>query len=336
MTEKISLKRIVILAILIIFLLFLFLSPLPYAYNAPGEVVPASQVADVEKGTKDHLGQFFITTVISSRANLILLMNHYLNPGSDISPYPYGIGDLEMMAQSGPDPDSILLEESYYRAKLFALQKMGYNIPLQFGGAQVTAHLPGSKSMGILIAGDVITEIDGFPVKHQRDIHIYTNQNIDKKMEFHVTFFRDGRKMSADIMPVRDYKGRASLGTYFQEYLKRYDLPVVINLKPAGFTGSSAGLPVFLEILHQLNKKDIAYGKKIAASGELTEIGTIKPIIGIKYKIRGAEKAGCEYFICAAGNYEEANKEAKQIKVIPVEDINQAVEVLETRIGSGE
>ena len=334
MKEKISPKRIVILSIWSIFLFLLFLSPLPYVYNAPGEVIPASQVVDVEKGINDHRGQFFITTVIFSRANLILLMNHYLRPGSDIIPYPYGLSEVEMMAQSAPDPDSVLLEESFYRAKLFALQKMGYNIPLQFDGAQVTAHLHGSKSRGILTAGDVITEIDGFPVKHQKNIHAYTNRNIGKKEKFHVTFIRKGKKITADVTPIRDGMGRASLGTYFQVYLKRYDLPVVINLKPAGFTGSSAGLPVFLEILHQLNKEDIAHGKKIAASGELSEIGTVRPVIGVKYKVRGAERAGCEYFICAARNYEDAKKEAKNIKVIPVENINQAVDVLKT-IGSG-
>lgn len=284
----------------------------------------------MENGTKNYSGKFFITTVIFSRANLILLMNHYLQPGSDIIPYPYGLGQGQMMAQSDPDPDSILLEESFYRAKLFALQKMGYNIPLQFDGAQVTAHLSGSKSSGILMAGDVITEIEGFPVKHQRNIHFYTNRNMGKKEKFHVTFLRRSKKMSGDITPIRDKMGRASLGTFFQVYLKRYDLPVAINIKPAGFTGSSAGLPVFLEILHQLKKEDITHGKKMAASGELTEIGTIKPIIGIKYKIRGAERIGAQYFICAAGNYEEAKKEAKNITVIPVENINQAVDALKT------
>lgn len=335
MKLQISAKRIIILTLWVVFLFLLFLSPLPYAYKAPGEVVRASYLVNVEKGIMDHGGQFFITTVISSRANLILLINHILQSGSDITPYPYGAADVGIMAETLPDPDNVLFEESIYRARLFALEKKGYKIPFRFDGAQVTAHLPGSKSQGILMPGDIIVKIDGVPVHHQRDIHIYVNRNMAENKVFSVTFLRNNGKMSADITPIRDNMGRASLGTYFQVHLKRYDMPVAINIKPAGFTGSSAGLPLFLEILHQMNEEDIAHGKKIAASGELSEIGTIRPVVGVKYKVRGAERAGCEYFLCAAENYEEAKKEAKQIKVIPVEDINQAVEVLKTVIAGG-
>ena len=83
--------------------------------------------------------------------------------------------------------------------------------------------------------------------------------------------------MTAEITGVRDSQDRASLGVYLQVYLKRYELPVEIQILPIGFTGSSAGLPIFLEIIHQLRKEDIAHGEKIACSGEITETGTIKP-----------------------------------------------------------
>ena len=315
---------------MVLFVLFfvLFIFPLPYFYRAPGEVIPASSIVDVEKGIKKHKGKFFITTLISHQANLILVLNHFFKPDSRILPISLSSSG-KLQAEAGPDPYDILRKESNYRAKLYAMQKLGYSIPVRFDGAQVTAHLPGSKSRKILKPGDIIIDIDGYKVAHQKHIHLYTNANIDKKKKFKVTFIRDGKKITADIIPIRDKWGRASLGTYFQTRLKRFKMPVYVEIKGGDFSGSSGGLPLFLEIIHQMRKDDLAHGKKIAASGELSEMGTIKPVVGIEFKIKGAEEAGCEYFLCSPGNYKKANKAAKTLKVLGVRNINEAIDVLE-------
>ena len=99
-------------------------------------------------------------------------------------------------------------------------------------------------------------------------------------------------------------------------------------------SGPSGGLITTLEIYNQLTKKDITKGYKIAGTGTIEEDGTIGQIGGIEHKILGASSAKADYFILPNGtNYEEGLKYCKEknlkIKLIPVDNIEQAIEKLE-------
>jgi PDZ domain-containing protein len=333
MKSKITKKHLIYTAISGIIVFLILIIPLPYQYEAPGKVIQASSVVNVNGGFHDHPGKFYITTVLNEQANVLLYINYLLNPDSVMKPFQTGCNPdgkkIYQCADSVPDPAEIQTRESIYRAKLFALQKMGYKIPSRFEGVQVTEFLPGSKARGILQPGDIITEIDGLRVRHQIYLHRHVNSMIGKKRIFTVTFIRAGKQEHADIEAITDDGGRPSLGVFLQTYLQREELPVEIKIETSGYSGSSAGLPIFLEILHQLKKEDMAKGMKIAASGSLDEFGNIRSVYGVRFKVKGAEKLGIKYFICSKWNYEEAKDAAKSITVIPVTNINNAVEEVE-------
>ncbi len=166
--KKFSGKRAAALIVFVVLLLVLLLFPLPYIYKSPGRLIPASAVVEVEGGRRTGPGEIYITTVITEQANLILYLNGWFNPDSRLIPFQqyYGKKGTKARAASGPDPFEVQKEESIYRAKLFAMQKMGYDVNLHFAGAQVTAYLPGSKARRLLKPGDVIIRVDDMEVKH--------------------------------------------------------------------------------------------------------------------------------------------------------------------------
>ncbi|MCE1245236.1 MAG: hypothetical protein LWY06_01185 [Firmicutes bacterium] len=334
MKKKIALKHLIYTVLSGILACVILIIPLPYEYEAPGKTIPAESVVKVNGGFTGHSGEFFITTVLNEQANVLLYINHLLNPDSVIKTLQTAdipsIGTREYLcAPLTSDPSDIQTQESVYRAKLFALQKFGYTIPSRFAGVQVTDFFPGSKAIGILKPGDIITEIDGVRIRHQVYLYRHINSLYDKQKVFRVKYIRDGEEHTSDIEAIKDESGRISLGIFMQTYMQREDLPVNIEVDTTGYSGSSAGLPIFLEILHQLKKEDLAKGMKIAASGSLDEFGNVRSVYGVRFKVKGAEKKGIKYFICSKWNYEEAKNAAKGINVIPVSDINKAVEEVE-------
>jgi len=85
-----------------------------------------------------------------------------------------------------------------------------------------------------------------------------------------------------------------------------------------------------LDILQELGR-DIAHGKKVAATGELSLDGTVGPIGGVKQKTLGAREAGVDVFLVPAGdNAREARRYAKDLPIVPVKNFPQALRALAT------
>ena len=98
-------------------------------------------------------------------------------------------------------------------------------------------------------------------------------------------------------------------------------------------SGPSAGLITTLSIYDQLTKGDLTKGKKIAGTGTIEIDGSIGSIGEVEYKLLGAVDGGADIFLVPAGdNYRDAKKEAKKekldIKIIPVKNIEDAINKL--------
>ena len=94
--------------------------------------------------------------------------------------------------------------------------------------------------------------------------------------------------------------------------------------------GPSAGLPFALDVLQELGE-DIDRGYRVAATGEIELDGTVAPIGGMKQKVLGVREAGADVFIVPAGdNAAEARRYAGNLRVIAVENFQQALRALAT------
>jgi PDZ domain-containing protein len=73
------------------------------------------------------------------------------------------------------------------------------------------------------------------------------------------------------------------------------------------------------------------HGRQIAATGELALDGSVLPIGGVKQKTLGVRRAGVDVFLVPTGdNAREARKYADGVRIIPVENVRQALRVLAT------
>lgn len=107
-----------------------------------------------------------------------------------------------------------------------------------------------------------------------------------------------------------------------------YDIHVNI---PGGMPvdGPSAGITIATAIYSAITKRKI--DRFVAMTGEVSILGSVKPIGGVKAKISAAIKSGARKVIIPKDNYEEELKDIGDIEIIPVsnlkEVINSALEV---------
>ncbi len=107
-------------------------------------------------------------------------------------------------------------------------------------------------------------------------------------------------------------------------------LPFPIKIDTGEVGGPSAGLAFALDILQEAGR-NVTHGHKVAATGELTLDGQVLPIGGVKQKTLGARRAGVDVFLVPAGdNAREARRYADGLRIIPVENLPQALRALAT------
>ena len=90
------------------------------------------------------------------------------------------------------------------------------------------------------------------------------------------------------------------------------------------------GLAFALDVIEELGR-DVDHGHKIAATGEISLDGSVRPIGGMKQKTIGARKAGVDVFLVPAGeNAAEARRYAHGLRIVPVKSFRQALRALAT------
>lgn len=147
-----------------------------------------------------------------------------------------------------------------------------------------------------------------------------------------VTVLRDGKEVVLDCK-LYEEEERKILGVGLQS-VTTYDVDPEVEFQfEKNESGPSAGLITTLSIYDQLTKGDLTKGKLIAGTGTIEADGSIGQIGEVEYKLLGAYEGGAQVFLVPAGeNYQDCKKMKKEenldIKLIPVKDINDAVEKL--------
>jgi len=316
------------LIIIITVLILLNLIPTPYFLVIPGQAINLSENITVENGEKDAKGQFLLTSTAIIKANLLLYIYGFFDPNIDLK----NRDEETLLNMDQKDYINImekLMQESQTISKLVALRKAGYSPEISGGGILINGILDNSSVKNKLLSGDVITKIDEQPI-HTLEEFSEIIRSYSSSQMVRITFLRNNSTYSTSIslieLPGADDKTeRIGIGVYAdtKDLQCRFPLEIEINLEK--IKGPSAGLMIALEILNQLTENDLSSSLLVAGTGNLSMDGRITEVDGIKQKIISAKKHKADVFLVPQKNYPEALKFSHGIRIIPVDDFDDAI-----------
>jgi Lon-like protease len=244
--------------------------------------------------------------------------------GSDLVPAPQIPQTLERRL------GQLDMTDSQKIAAVVALSHLGYKVRARSGGITVLLVQEGAPAADVLRPGDVIVSVNGRKVASVLALRAALAAR-RPGTTVKIGFRRDGKVREATIKTVPDPQDRkrAIIGVSASDELT-VKLPVPITFDAGGVGGPSAGLAFALDILQELGR-NVAHGKRIAATGELALNGAVGPIGGVKQKTLGAREAGVDVFLVPAGdNAREARRYAQDLPIVPVQNFQQALRALAT------
>ena len=278
----------------------------------------------------DDTGGIYYVDVIVRKASLLEELISALRPdGAELVPdhaiVPPGSNFEERRRQNLQQ-----MNRSQQIAAAVALRERGLKVQADPEGALVVAVAPDVPAAKQLRPTDVIVAVDGRSVKTPGDLRrLISARKPGTNVRLRVRAGGALRTETVQTVESPDVKGRAIVGIQVEQSAK-IELPIDVAIDLGGVGGPSAGLAFALDVLEELGR-DVDRGYKVAATGEIELDGGVAPIGGIVQKTRGAQDAGIEVFLVPAGdNARDAQRNAGDVRIIPVESFQQALRKLAT------
>ena len=300
-----------------------------YAF-LPDPAHPAAKVVHAPGGKPPADGTgFYFVDVNLLHANLIQkLWAEHLVDGADLVP------DKEILAPGESNSQRVsqdmhAMTNSQTTAQVVAERALGKKVPIDEQGALLTGIEPQSPAAKAgLAAGDIVTGVDGKPVKTSADL-IHLMAPVKPGQSVRLALRGHAPETVGTVADPHDAT-HALLGVGVADAVKVGKLPVHVSFSTGDIGGPSAGLAFALEIYDSLSGRHLLDGHKIAVTGELDLGGGVHAIGGVKQKTVGAIDAGADVFLVPRGdNLRDAQKEANgRIKVIGVTSFAQALKVI--------
>ena len=310
----------------------------PYYTLSPGPVYDTSDFITVEDGTISADGELLFLTVSLLEANVFEYAAGQLNPKVEVRARervrPIGVSQ-EQLRREG----LATMEQSKTDAIYVALTTLGYEVTLIGTGALVIDTVPDSAADGVLLADDVIVEMDGKVVAFRDDIiKDLEDAQIGDLVQFLIHRPKQDQKDVFDTMSVElilgphvDDPTRPMIGILLDNNTPIVEFPVNVVIDSQNIGGPSAGMMFTLQIIDQLTDGELTNGERIAGTGTISRDGSVGPIGGITQKVFGAIDAGVKAVLVPASNYDAAVLAAgDDIVVVRIETIDDALTYLET------
>ncbi|MDQ1515462.1 MAG: Lon-like protease [Actinomycetota bacterium] len=302
--------------------------PLPVVAIEPGPALPVPP--RIKLGIPAHPvhGQLLLTAVRLSEPAAVQAVADWLDPDVELQPRPAvippGVRESDYI-----QAQQRLFRESALVAAAVGLQHAGFPVRLSGGGARVVAVIAGSPADGLLREGDVITAIDGRPVRTASDVAEAAARAVGGQ-RVTVTFQRGGATGTVTV-PLGKVSGlgRPALGVAVDSVDPRIQLPFPVEVDQGDVAGPSAGLMMALTVYELAGGVDLAQGRTIAGTGTIDLAGNVGPVGGVREKVAAARAAKASVFVVPADEAREANDAAGDaLAVKPVRTFAEAVDAL--------
>jgi PDZ domain-containing protein len=348
----------VLFGIVVVVIVAGFLIHLPYVIISPGSATPLdSQVVQIKGAPTytDTSGNVrFLTVQVSTREpNVWRVVAAWLDPDRDVEDRETVQGCLTDTANR--QYNSELMDQSQNDAKYVALTRLGYTVPVNPVQIRVVEVCRGVPAFQKLETGDQILAIDGKDVAVGSDVAaaVQAHHPGDRVT---ITYDRNGVTRTATITAGRFHKvgsgptaqqtcvpvepsdsesksGTACIGSSSQEFVT-YQFPVDITINTQLVGGPSAGLAFTLAIIDDLTPGSLTGGKQVAVTGTIDPDGNVGPVGGVEQKAITARTNGVQLMIVPKSEVADARRGAGDVRVVGVDNVEQALDALQRAGGS--
>jgi PDZ domain-containing protein len=307
-----------------------FLIQTDYYLIKPGSVDELGNLIQVEGEVRKEEGQFFMVTVTQHPANLWNYLYGIWHPFLDVRPISKVIPP-DMSQEEYNKLMQSWMQESKYLAQIIALRRAGYEVPIVSDGVEIVELMAGSPAEGILKAGDIIKAVEGKKVNLVEEVVEYIQQKeVGQKVRITIQQGEKIKEFEVLTTSHQEEPRKAALGIYVRTLNWQPLLPLKIDIDTGPVIGPSAGMMFVLEILDRLLPENLTGGRLVAGTGTISIDGKVGGIGGVKQKVIAAERAGIDYFLVPAENYEDARQAAGRINVVSVRNLDEALGFLQS------
>lgn len=301
---------------------------LPYYTISPGSAVDVNRQIAIEGADQDRpRGEILLLFVRQrARVNALRWIQASLDPDVDLY--------REQTFTGGQSPEEVRdaaiadMAVAQYAAKVVALERLGYELPLERQGVRVLHVFESLPAHGVLRVGDVVVAVDGQPVR--------SSEALSKAIQEHepgdavdLAFYRRDRKMTETVR-VAASEGDHSHAVIGVQIAPPYRFPVDIEIDTKDIGGPSAGLAMTLSIVDSLTPGELTGGSSVAVTGTIGFDGKVGPVGGVGQKALSALKAGATLFLVPRSEVAEARRRAGDaLKIVGVDDLDDALTALE-------
>jgi PDZ domain-containing protein len=222
-----------------------------------------------------------------------------------------------------------LIDESKPVAAAVALRAAGFPVEVTGQGAHVETVVDGLPAQGVVQQGDVIVGIDGQPVHTTDDlVQAIGRHGVGDAVNLAVK--RNGQDLSLDLVTAASPNDPTHpiVGVTISTYMFDVHVPFQVNIASDNVGGPSAGFMFALAILDGVTDGDLTRGYYVVGTGTIAQDGTVGPVGGTAEKALAAEQDGAQIFLVPAANADEARRWVRNLKIVPVENLNDAVQAL--------
>lgn len=306
-----------------------------YFYVGPGAAYDTARMVAVDGGHPAVPGHLFMLTVTTQPASLFWQLYTRLDHRGELEPATTLLGAGRDYSQYLKD-EAAEMEDSQMTAMAVAEQAAGLPARIEQQGAEVKGTVAGAPADGVLKRGDVIVKLGATPVYSQEDLHralvLYKPGD-----PVTLTLKRDGNLQTVTVTSraAADDPVRPELGVYVQDARPKFEIPVPVKIQSGNITGPSAGLMFSLQIVSQVEGKDLSHGLRVAGTGTISAGGRVGPIGAVVQKVYTAEAAGADVMFVPRDNYEEARRVPARLRLVPVDTLQDALDWLAANARTG-
>jgi len=311
-------------AVVVVFAVGVLYQP-PVVVLGPGTSFDVSEdigIRGVETDAVD--GGFLLTSVSVQQPTgfgflLAVMQGKEVAPKSQV--VPSGVDEDEFFEEQ-----RTLFEQTQRIAAAAAAKAAGMEVDIRGTGAVVSALIPGAPAVDVLEEGDVITAVNGEPVRLADDVGRPIRSR-PRGTRFEITVERGDRTRTVQLNSREGVvEGAPGIGVFLETRDFEVELPFDITFREREIGGPSAGLAYALAIYDLIEAANVADGRDVATTGTIDLDGRVGPVGGLEEKAISAKSAGADLFLVPEDEVRDARTSG--LDVVGVGTLEDALSAL--------